>query len=256
MGIETIVSTLTAEGTEHMNCLILETARALVKTGHYLVGTYIGKEDTPLAKDLNRIYDDFIIREPPVGSFFKRAKVLCNTIAQGYKENMRISASRNPKAILSTEGDKPEFVEYIDLVTAPLLKDKADVTLAARSREGWNDFPLIQKCLEGLANIPVRRAVGIRADFMYGPRAFTPETAALFEHYPKNDWGVLTYPVVAAAKRNYRIMPVEVPGFPQHGYMEKYTPMMKILPVQALWRLMQNIPHITATRQAIRDSSR
>ncbi len=256
MGIETIVSTLTAEGTEHMNCLILETAQALLKTGHYLVGTYIGKENTPLANDLSRIYDDFSIREPPTGSFLKRAKVLCKTIAQGYKSNMRVSASKNPKAILSTEGDKPEFVQYIDAVVDPLLKDTADVTVATRSREGWNDFPLIQKCLEGLANIPVRRAVGMRADFMYGPRAFTPETAALFENYPKDDWGVLTYPVVAAARRNYKIVTVEVPGFPQHGYMEKYTPMMKLLPVHILWRLMQNIPHVTAKRQAIKDNSR
>ena len=91
-------------------------------------------------------------------------------------------------------------------------------------------------------------------DYTYGPRAFSFEMAGFFERYKRNDWGVLTYPVITGAMRRYRIRGIEVSGYPQERYMDKYDPLMRIFPVHALWRLIQNIHHIIAAREAWKDN--
>lgn len=256
MSIETLVCTMSAEGSEGMNDMILKTARSLNNDGRSVLAFHIGNPEGTIGTELKRLYDGVVFSHPifPKNPLNK-AKLLCGEIARGVRKVMHAAAQEESKSILYMEGDKYTFVPHIQQVASPIVSREYAFSLAARSPEGFAQFPWVQRILEDKANNVVQGATGVKTDYMYGPRAFNSSMVRYFAEYPKDDWGVFTYPVVRAARDGHRVTGVTVPGAPQPGYMDKYSALMRFPPVQLIWRFMQNIPHIQATKQAIKNSN-
>jgi hypothetical protein len=165
---------------------------------------------------------------------------------------MAAASRETARAIVYMEGDKFSFVPQVGAMAAPILSGRADATLAVRSARGFSQFPRVQRLVEWGVNRYIASQTGVRTDYLYGPRAFTPEVASLVREYREDDWGVMTYPVIAAIARGYRFEAVEVPGEPQPAYMQKYDAIMRSPPAHLLWRSIQNIGIVRGTRAAVR----
>lgn len=251
--LESVICTLSIEGTSEMNGLVSQSLDVLQDLGYPLVGIHLGEKGSRLSGRMNELYEDLVI-EPHSNQKnpLKRAKDTSAKLLAGVKDSMKKAKSLGATSILYTEADKHTFMSAIPSVIRPLVEGHADLTLAARSAQGYRNFPLIQRILENMANRKVVRATGVGTDYMYGPRAFNQATVAFFDEYPANDWGILTYAVVAPMLKGFRMQPVEVEGKPQPNYMKKYDPIMRLLPAHIAWRAIQNLAHIKATNLAIK----
>ena len=238
-----------------MNEMIIKTAEGHRDNGDLVVGNHLGKNNSRVSGVLRESCSlVYIEKFPEFKSKMRQAVALTEKISIGIKSIINYSCNREPKAILYLEGDKHTFVPFIPDVAAPILNDMADLTLAKRSLKGRKQFPKLQNFAEDVVDRYIASKTGIKTDYTYGPRAFTVETAKFFNQYSRKDWGILTYPVVAALESGYTLASVEVPGEPQPGYMKKYgnAGFFK----HCAWRFLQNIPHILAAKKAVLDCRR
>jgi len=113
-------------------------------------------------------------------------------------------------------------VPSIGKLIEPILERRADLTLAVRSHEGFSSFFRVQQFVEGRVNSYIGQKTGIQIDYLYGPRAFSPQVGFLFGEYGRNDRGVIRYPIVSAIVQGYRFEQVGIAGHPQPEYMKKY----------------------------------
>jgi len=249
--LETYVCTLTREGTPQMNDMIGRSLTRLSDMDVKLLGVHMGKRDSIISRRMIELYDDVIIEDYPKSKNpLKNAEETTRILLSGVKEEFEVARSRNPSAIVYTEGDKWTFMENIPKLALPIINGEADLTIAVRSEEGFSYFPFAQRVMEGYANKKVSKITGIKTDYMYGPRAFSSSTLRWFNNYPSDDWGALTYGVVAPILRGKKMVPVKVTGLPQPDYMKKYDPVMRIPFGHFYWRLMQNLPHLAAATWA------
>lgn len=105
--------------------------------------------------------------------------------------------------------------------------------------------------MEGRVNSYIGKKTGIQTDYLYGPRAFSPQVGSLLGEYERNDWGVIMYPVIAAIAKGYCLEQVEIAGHPQPDYMKKYDIIMRSPPAHFAWRLIQNVGMLKATKSAL-----
>lgn len=253
MGLETVVCAVSAEGCPAMNDLIVESARELsalkAQEGYHLIGRHVGSNEGPVYQELYDAYDSLEVHPSPG----KNPVALSTLLIRGFRSALREARKRHEtKAIMYTEGDKPSFISFIPKIVAPVLDDRADIVVAERSRRGFSNFPLVQRLLERRVDRAVAQEVGAELhydDYTYGPRAFNVGSSSFFEEYPHDDWGILTYGVVAASRFKHIIQGVAVPGFPEENHMRKYGPIFKIPGAHLVWRLIQNLPHLKVVKE-------
>ena len=250
--LELVVCTLSTENSPGMIRMTQKTLNHLEVCNYKLRGVHIGNPKSSLSVRMKHLYGDNLIieNEPSTKNHFKRARLMSEIAMTSLKENFRCAIIDNPSAIVYTEGDKHTFVPSIPLIARPIISHNADLTMAVRSDNGFNKFPLVQMAIEGFVNWNFSKITGIKTDYEYGPRAFSPDVAQLFCDYPRNDWGIFNYPVICAMLEGKRYEGVVVDGSPQPDYMSKYPAMMTFPLAHLAWRAIQNIPILKAGKLA------
>jgi hypothetical protein len=109
-----------------------------------------------------------------------------------------------PDALLYTEPDKQRFFSE-DLAQflqdAERTDDAPGVTIAARSPEAFMTFPLTQRVAEDACNRLCEIAIGVAADYFYGPFVMAPALADHLDALPDEvGWGWRPF-MFAVAKR-------------------------------------------------------
>jgi hypothetical protein len=244
---------ISREGTPEMNHMISETLRGLCDRGYRIAGVHLEDENAALTKALRETCHYSIVHARPRGTNpIGKAREVIRLLLGGLREVVATVRSEDARAIVYMEGDKFTFVPCIDAMIAPILEDGADATLAVRSAQGFAQFPWVQRLVETGVNRYLSSTAGLRTDYLYGPRAFSPRAASLFEEYSRDDWGVIMYPLLAAIARGYRFQAVNVSGEPQPRYMLKYDAIMRSPPCHLAWRSIQNISIVRAAHAALR----
>lgn len=154
------------------------------------------------------------------------------------------------------EGDKYNFVDHLPKIITPVITQEVDVTIANRSKAGWNSYPLVQKTVEGAFNWFAGIRTGIRGDYIFGPKSFTKEVATYIPDYNVDDFGAtLIYPISRAVSEGKRVIMVEVPGNAPEDYMKKYgggfTPIKHLA-----WRLLQNKGNLKGLSDGLKKGKR
>jgi len=236
-----------------MNEMISKTIRRLRARGYRIAGIHLESDESSLSQEFREACDLSSIQPRPKGlNPVTNARKASQLLLGGLRDIMAAAARETARAIVYMEGDKFSFVPQVGAMAEPILSGQADATLAVRSPRGFSQFPRVQQLVEWGVNRYIGSQTGIRTDYLYGPRAFSPEVASLVREYRKDDWGVMTYPVIAAIARGYRFEPVEVSGEPQPAYMQKYDAIMRSPAGHLIWRSIQNIGIIRAARAALR----
>jgi hypothetical protein len=236
-----------------MNEMISKTLRGLKDQGYRIGGVHLESDESSLSQELRETCHLSSIQPRPVGlNPVANARKASQLLLGGLRDIMAAAARETARAIVYMEGDKFSFVPQVGAMAAPILGGRADATLAVRSARGFSQFPRVQRLVEWGVNRYIGSQTGVRTDYLYGPRAFSPEVASLVREYRADDWGVMTYPVIAAIARGYRFEAVEVSGEPQPAYMQKYDAIMRSAPGHLIWRSIQNIGIVRAARAALR----
>ena len=253
---DTIVCTITREGTDEMNEMIGQTMRGLKEDGYTVAAVHIENKRKALSRDIRQSSKVSIISSSPkVLNPLRHARKVSEALLGGLREIITGISPKTTRAVVYMEGDKCTFVPSIGNLIAPILQGKADLTIAARSPGGFSRFPWVQQLVERKINRYISRKTGIYTDYLYGPRAFTPRLISLFGAYKKNDWGVIMYPLVSAIARGYRFIPVTIAGYPQPHYMKKYDSIMRSPPAHFAWRTIQNMAIVRATSSAMKENA-
>ena len=253
---DTVVCTISREGTDEMNDMIAQTIRGLKECGYSLAAVHIEKRNKALSRDIRQSTKVSSIRSSPKAlNPIRHARKVSETLLGDLRKIISEVSDNNTRALVYMEGDKCTFVSAITSLTAPILQGKADLTIAARSPEGFARFPRVQKLVERTISGYISRKTGIYTDYLYGPRAFAPQLLPFFDAYNKNDWGVIMYPLVAAIAKGYRFEAVTIAGYPQPNYMKKYDMIMRSPPAHFAWRTIQNMAIVRATAGALKENS-
>lgn len=251
--LETVICTISDAGTKEKNAMVGETLynlRNLRNSRVRITGIHMSN-DVQLNKAVFDCCPNIRIIPAPAGNFVTRTKKGMENLFTSVKWLVReLVTKEKPKAILYMEGDKYNFVPEILKVIDPILSGSADVVIPERSQSGFKQYPLTQRFWENLANSYVDYITGSKIDRMYGPRAWSSECAMFFANSGINDFSALTYSVVRAELEGKRVLPLEVPGFPQDKYMLKYPLLMRLPGMHFLYRAMQNNPHKGAAELA------
>ena len=250
-----IVCTITREGTPEMNDMIAQTIRELKKYRYTVAAVHIENKRKSLSRDIRQTSKVSIISpSPKVLNPLRHARQVSESLLGGLREIIAGVSDHTTKAIVYMEGDKCTFIPSISTLIEPILQGNADLTIAARSPEGFSRFPRVQQLVERSINSYISKRTGMHTDYLYGPRAFSPRTVSFFGDYKKNDWGVIMYPLVSAIAKGYRFEPVTIAGYPQPHYMKKYDSIMRSPPAHFAWRAIQNIAIVRATRSALKEN--
>ncbi len=246
--LEAVICTISASGTEWMNELTKQSGQRLAHlaetTGYRIIGHHIGEEKSLLASELRFYYGSGKLTA--INEKSKNPFKISAVISGGYKANIRNALKMGAECIVSTEGDKPDFVYEIPNLVERMKNEGAGIVLPVRSREGFAKFPVVQRIAEEIVDHWIGEIIGVRTDYTYGPRAFNRKSGRFALAYPLENCGTLTFPVVAACLNGEKLGIVNVPGFPQFNYMEKYPPAMRNIFAQIAWRVIQNYAHIRA----------
>jgi hypothetical protein len=114
--------------------------------------------------------------------------------------------------ILYTEPDKRDFFRdgLREFVAEAQAADDVGVVLASRSAESFATFPEFQRHTETAINRCCAEALGVEADFTYGPfllnRALVPRLSHAADEI---GWGWRPYAFGAARAEGYRLLHVE-----------------------------------------------
>lgn len=248
--LETIVCTISNEGTPRKNELVEQTMQNLAAMrkrdpsigvrGAHLYGK--GCMNNSIAHYCPEI--TFIPQ--PNGNMLTRPRKGMEALFSEIKHIVACAVREGPAAILYMEGDKPDFVNSIPHVVNPILQGSADVVVAARSERDFQRFPQAQRYCEGAANRTVANITGTTFDRMYGPRAWSAETAHYFSEALLGDFSALTLGIVLPELLGKRVVPIVVPGTPQEKYMNKYSFPLRVPGLHFLYRALQNGPHQSA----------
>ncbi len=251
---DAVVCTISREGTPEMNDMIMETIRGLKECRFSITAVHVEDGNKSLSREIQSACKVSVIKPTPqtVNPLYNAWKV-SDLLLGGLRDVITSAADNETRAIVYMEGDKCTFVPSIGKLIEPILEGRADLTLAVRSPEGFSRFPGVQQLVERNVNSYIAKKTGIQTDYLYGPRAFSPQVGSLFGEYGRNDWGVIMYPVVSAMVKGYRFEQVEIAGHPQPGYMKKYDQIMRSPPAHFLWRLIQNIGMVRATNSALKN---
>lgn len=228
MTLDLVVCTISDEGTTRKKELVGETMERLIgmrnenRKRMSIVGAHLEGYDSPNTIMMRTLLPDIGLIKAPEGNFVQRAREGMRRLFLEAKKKVREATEQYPRVILYMEGDKPEFVEEIPRVIDPILMGRADVTIAERSEDGFEEFPFVQRVFEGRANREIASLTGRGMDLMYGPRAWSAEAAGHFVYSGRDDFGALTYSVVRAMAEGDGVVVVKVPGHPQRDYMNKY----------------------------------
>jgi hypothetical protein len=125
----------------------------------------------------------------------------------------RASKSSHDCAVLYTEPDKLDwfnkgFDEAVAnyLASESYLEGKRAFVAVSRTPEQFATFPEHQRFWETRFSDIVEAKIGIRGDWLYGPKFITPEIAAEFRHVNEDfGWGGLTFLLARAHKLGYPI---------------------------------------------------
>jgi hypothetical protein len=249
---DTIVCTITREGTDEMNDMSAQTIRRLQEYQYTIAAVHIKNKKKALSGDIKQSSKVSIISPSPKAlNPIRHARKVSESLLGGLREIISRVSDNKTRAIVYMEGDKCTFVPSISTLIEPILQSSADLTIAARSPEGFSQFPWVQQLVERSINRYISKRTGIHTDYLYGPRAFSPRIVSFFGAYKKNDWGVIMYPLISAIAKGYRFEPVTIPGYPQPHYMKKYDMIMRSPPAHFAWRSIQNIAIVRATRSAL-----
>jgi len=236
-----------------MNQMILQSLEELRRCGYRIAAVHLENDEARVSQQLRDACDLVLIRPNPRSSnLVANARHVSQLLLGGLREIVAESFDAGARAIAYMEADKHTFVPDLDALAEPILQERADVSLAIRSAAGFARFPWIQRLVERNVNRYLAGQVGVRTDYLYGPRAFSPQIAPLFDEYSGDDWGVMMYPVLAAITGGYRFEAVEVSGHPQPDYMLKYDAIMRSPPAHLIWRSIQNLAIMKAARAAAR----
>jgi hypothetical protein len=253
---DTVVCTISREGTDEMNDMIAQTIRGLKESGYTVAAVHIENRNRALSRDIMQSTKmSSISSGPKVVNPLRHAREVSEALLGGLREIISGVSNKKTRAIVYMEGDKYTFVPAISTLTAPILQGNADLTIAARSPESFVRFPWVQQFVERSINSYISRRTGIYTDYLYGPRAFAPRLVSFFGAYNKNDWGVIMYPLVVAIAKGYRFEPVTIAGYPQPNYMKKYDVIMRSPPAHFAWRTIQNIAIVRATTGALKENT-
>ena len=253
---DTIVCTITREGTSEMNDMIAQTIRGLKEYRYTVAAVHIENKKKSLSRDIRQSSKVSIISpSPKVLNPLRHARKVSEALLGGLREIIAGVTDNTTRAIVYMEGDKCTFVPSISTLIEPILQGNADLTIAARSPEGFSQFPWVQQLVERSINRYIGGKTGIHTDYLYGPRAFSPRIVSFFGAYKKNDWGVIMYPLVSAIAKGYRFEPVTIAGYPQPHYMKKYDSIMRSPPAHLAWRTIQNMAIVKATRCALKENA-
>ena len=237
-----------------MNDMIAETIRGLKEYNYCIAAVHIEKSKKSLSREIQKAAKVSIIRSSPktINPLYAARKV-SELLLGGLKDIITTVANDKARTIVYMEGDKCTFVPYIGKLIEPILQGKADLTLAVRSSAGFSQFPKVQQFVERSINRYISKKTGIHTDYLYGPRAFSPQIVSFFGEYKKNDWGIIMYPLIFAITKGYRLEPVIISGYPQPGYMKKYDIIMRSPPAHFAWRTIQNMAIVRATNSALKN---
>jgi len=253
---DVLVCMISREGTAGMNAMLSRTIDGLRQHNYRLAAVHLEQGNTALSRQIKAAGRlSMVTAAPEAFNPLRQAGLVSDILLGGLKTLIRKATLDSPRVIVYMEGDKHTFVPDVAKMVAPILKGTADLSLAVRSPEGFARFPRVQQRVERNVNRYISRLTGIRTDYLYGPRAFSPGVVPFFQEYPQNDWGVIMYPLVAGIARGYRLATVEVPGYPQPGYMQKYDLIMRSPPAHLAWRTIQCRAIIRAARAASKKPS-
>jgi len=253
---DTVVCTISREGTDEMNDMIAQTIRGLKEYGYSVAAVHIENRNKALSRDIRQSTKvSAISSSPKAVNPLRHARKVSETLLGGLRKIVSEISDNTTRALVYMEGDKCTFVPAISSLTAPILQGKADLTIAARSTESFARFPWVQKLVERTISSYISRRTSIHTDYLYGPRAFAPRLLPFFGAYKKNDWGVIMYPLVAAIAKGYRFEPVTIAGYPQPNYMKKYDMIMRSPPAHFAWRTIQNMAIVRATMSALKENT-
>lgn len=240
-----------------MNRMISKTLGGLDRRGHRIAAVHLEAGSTTLSDEIRASCEPAIVLPSPTGlNPFSNATRVSELLLGSLRQLVATARSEGAQAIVYMEGDKFTFVPWVEAMAAPILEERADVTLAVRSESDFAQFPWIQRLVERNVNRYLSAQSGIDTDYLYGPRAFSPAAASLFEDYRENDWGVIMYPVMAALARGGRLVNVAVSGEPPPDYMQKYDAIMRSPPTHLLWRSIQNLALMKAARAGMQRGDR
>jgi hypothetical protein len=233
--------------------MILQTLAALKEYGCRIAAVHLENDQARVSAQLRDACNLVLIKRNPAGlNLVDNAHNVSQLLFGGLREIVAESFAAGTRAVAYMEADKHTFVSALDSLTAPILQGRTDVSLAVRSAAGFARYPWIQRVVERNVNRYLAGRVGVQADYLYGPRAFSPRVAPLFDEYTENDWGLMMYPALAAITRSYPSEFVEVSGYPQPNYMLKYDAVMRSPPAHLIWRSIQNLAIMKAARAASR----
>ena len=253
---DTIVCTITREGTDEMNDMIAQTIRGLKECGYTVAAVHIENKEKNLSRDIRQSSKvSLISSSPKVLNPLRHAREVSEALLGGLREIISEVSDKKTRALVYMEGDKCTFVPSIRTLIEPILQGKADLTIAARSPEGFSQFPWVQQLVERSISSYISRRTGIHTDYLYGPRAFAPRLLPFLGAYKKNDWGVIMYPLIMAIAKGYRFEPVTIAGYPQPNYMKKYDMIMRSPPAHFAWRTIQNMAIVRATAGALKENA-
>jgi hypothetical protein len=241
---DTVVCTITREGTAEMNDMIAQTIRGLKEYRYTVAAVHIENKQKALSRDIRQSSKVSIISpSPKLLNPIRQARKVSESLLGGLREIIARVSDNKTRAIVYMEGST---------LIEPILQGSADLTIAARSPEGFSQFPWVQQLVERSINRYIGNRTGIHTDYLYGPRAFSPRIVSFFGAYTKDDWGVIMYPLVSAIAKGYRFEPVTIAGYPQPHYMKKYDIIMRSPPAHFAWRTIQNMAIVRATTSALK----
>lgn len=256
--LETVICTISDEGTKTKNELVEHTMRQLSRmtsSKFRVVGVHMG-QDPDIGRMVSSYCPEIQLLPFPKGNPLQRMKRGMNSLFTEAKRMVRDISTDEPKSIVYMEGDKNTFVSHIPEVVHPILEDSADVVIPVRSKKGFLKYPFSQVFWETIANEKVSKVTESHLDRMYGPRAWNLACSRFFADCQLNDFSALTYSVVRAQLEGNRVIGVEVPGDPQYNYMRKYPILVRLPGLHFLYRAAQNKPHKYAAELAKLDSKK
>lgn len=185
-------------------------ALALVQLAIELGYTVIIVDDSPIPEIAQAFVDLGAIVEkqvnPGMGAsrrqVFQRAKDFCIN-------------SGEPYAIVWTEPEKVDFINYIADVVEPIYTDNIDIVIPTRTEKSWTSYPKFQEQSEKVALLIYHEAVGKKLDPMFGPVAFGENAVDFFINCDPSKYGLADNYMqhvapVEAMIEGYEVISVEV----------------------------------------------
>jgi hypothetical protein len=126
--------------------------------------------------------------------------------------SLRAAHEAGADFILYTEPDKGDFFRegLREFISEAPADDGVGVVLASRSGESFATFPEFQRHTEATINRCCEEALGLRADFTYGPFLLNRKLVPLLSRAPLGlGWGWRPYAFGLARRLGYRISHLE-----------------------------------------------